>query len=149
MYHYNESGLPNVFLKNGFKVGVEQDEQYTSIEDIDGLHQAIAEALITSQCPLSNHAFKFIRIELNTSQKALAIRFGVSEQTIARYEKGQSDIPRTTDAALRAMYLETIRKPLHFLSLLELLANGEAEAEEQLKFLLEEKQDKWHLYQSA
>src|SRR5690606_3021248 len=102
MYHYTESGLSNVYLVNGFTVEMMDGEEYSSIDDMNGLHNAIASAIIESPKPLAHQEFRFLRIEMNVSQKTLATRFGVTEQTIARYEKGESTIPRTTDAALRS-----------------------------------------------
>lgn len=71
MYHYTESGLSNVYLKNGFTVEEVDGETYSSIDDIDGLHQAIAEIVVDSKKPLTNEEFKFLRIELNVSQKSV------------------------------------------------------------------------------
>ncbi len=56
----------------------------------------------------------------------LATRFGVSEQTIARYEKKTSSIPRTTDAALRSLYMESIEKHNSVSYFLDLLSDAEA-----------------------
>ena len=85
--------------------------------------------------------FRFLRVELNTSQKALGEKFGVNEQTIARYEK-EAKIPRTTDAALRSLYTESQDKnnPVSFF--LDLLADTEArEAAEQI--ILKEVDKHW------
>lgn len=128
MYHYTESGLSNVYLKNGVNVETIDGEEYTSINDINGLHHSIAKALVDSHKPLTHEAFKFLRIELNVSQKMLGIRFGVDEQTIARYEKGQTKIPRTTDVALRTLYMESQQKNNPVSYFLDLLANTEAKA---------------------
>ena len=110
MYHYTESGLNNVYLKSGLTKEEIDGETYTTINDMNGLHKAIAQIIVDSRQPLNSQEFKFLRIELNLSQKVLANRFGVTDQTIAHYEKGQSDIPRTTDAALRTLYMESIEK---------------------------------------
>ena len=142
MYHYTESGLSTVYLKNGYTAHVIDDEEYTSIDDIDGLHKAIAESIIANRKSLSKNEFKFLRIELNLSQKALGKRFGVSEQTIARYEKGQSVIPRTTDAALRSLYAESRYKNSPVSYFLDLLADAEARQAEE-KILLQEVHDHW------
>ena len=85
MYHYTESGLSNVYLKNGVTVEVVDGEEYTSIDDMNGLHSAIAQTIVNTNKPLAHDEFKFLRIELNVSQKMLANRFGVDEQTIARW----------------------------------------------------------------
>ncbi|GHG72098.1 hypothetical protein GCM10010919_24080 [Alishewanella longhuensis] len=53
MYHYTESGLSNVYLKNGFTVEEIDGEEYTSIDDMNGLHRTIAQAVVDSRKPLT------------------------------------------------------------------------------------------------
>ena len=142
MYHYTESGLSNVYLVNGFHVEVIDEEEYTSIDDMNGLHRTIALAIVDSNTPLTNEEFKFLRIELNLSQKVLANSFGVNEQTIARYEKNETKIPRTTDASLRSLFMESLDKNNPVGHFLELLAEAEAAAEE---IRLEEVGDHWKI----
>ena len=144
MYHYTESGLSNVYLVNGFTVEVEDGEEFTSIDDANGLHKAIAMAIVDSKRPLTHEEFKFLRVELNLSQKALGKSFGVDEQTIARYEKEQTKIPRTTDAALRALYVESQDKNNPIGYFLELLANSEA-ATAAKEIHLEEVGEQWEM----
>lgn len=144
MYHYTESGLPNVYLLNGFTVETLDGEEYTSIDDMNGLHKTIANAIIDSPKPLTHQEFRFLRIEMNVSQKTLGTRFGVTEQTIARYEKGESSIPRTTDAALRSLYMESQQKNNPVSYFLDLLADTEAKAAAQsIQLKLEEVDDHW------
>ena len=141
MYNYLESGLSNIYLANGYNVETIDVEEYTSIDDMNGLHKAIAQAIVDSNGSLTNEEFRFLRVELNTSQKALGEKFGVNEQTIARYEK-EAKIPRTTDAALRSLYTESQDKnnPVSFF--LDLLADTEArEAAEQI--ILKEVDKHW------
>ena len=71
MYHYTESGLSNVYLKNGVTVEVVDGEEYTSIDDMNGLHSAIAQTIVNTNKPLAHDEFKFLRVELNVSQKML------------------------------------------------------------------------------
>lgn len=142
MYHYAESGLSNIYLKNGFVSETIDGEEYISIDDMQGLHNTIAQVIVDNNRPLNNEEFKFLRIQLNVSQKLLGKRFGVSEQTIARYEKGQSDIPRTTDAALRSLYMESLDKNNPVSYFLDLLSDTEARAAAQ-DILLEEVQHHW------
>lgn len=142
MYHYVESGLSNVYLKNGYMVDCTDGDEFVSIGDMDGLHRALGKSIVNKGKPLSHEEFKFLRIELNLSQRMLGHRFGVSEQTIARYEKGQSDIPRTTDAALRSLYTESIDQHSPVSYFLDLLASSEAkQAAEQI--LVEETDQRW------
>ncbi len=144
MYHYEESGLSNVYLKNGFTVEEEDGEMFTSIDDMNGLHDAIAQIVVDSKKSLTHEEFRFLRLELNVSQKVLANRFGVSDQTIARYEKGESEIPRTTDVALRVLYMESQEKNNPVSYFLDLLSDTEASKAKQ-KILLEERQEHWEL----
>lgn len=126
MNHYTESGLPNVYLVNGFTVRTLNGEEYTSVDDMNGLHKTIANAIIDSPKPLNHQEFRFLRIEMNVSQKTLGARFGVTEQTIASYEKGESSIPRTTDAVLRSLYMESQQKNYPVSYFLDLLADTDA-----------------------
>ncbi|PTB85003.1 transcriptional regulator [Pseudidiomarina aestuarii] len=144
MYQYIESGLSNVYLKNGYSIDRVDGDEFVSIDDINGLHQKIGRLVVESKKPLSHEQFKFLRVELNLSQRVLATRFGVSEQTIARYEKGQSEIPRTTDAALRSLYMESISNNSPVSYFLDLLANSEAEQAAQ-QILLEEVEKLWEV----
>ncbi len=142
MYHYTECGLPNIYLKNGFIIEEIDGEEYSSIDDMNGLHSAIAQAIVDNNAPLTHQQFRFLRIELNVSQKVLGVRFGVSEQTIARYEKNESSIPRTTDAALRSLYMESLEKNNPVSYFLDLLSDAEAK-EAAIKILLEEVDQHW------
>jgi len=144
MYHYTESGLSNVYLMNGFNIEVIDGEEYTSIDDMNGLHNIIAQAIVDSNSTLTNEQFKFLRVELNLSQKSLAVSFGVDEQTIARYEKNKTKIPRTTDASLRSIYMESLDKNNPVGYFLELLADVEAESAAQ-EIRLEEVNARWKI----
>ena len=144
MYHYTECGLPNVYLKNGFTIEHIDGEDYTSIDDMNNLHVAIAQTIADSHAALRPTEFKFLRIELNLSQKMLGHRFGISEQTIARYEKGQSEIPRTTDAALRSLFMEKLEKTNSVSYFLDLLSDAEAQQVAK-EILLEEIDKRWRI----
>ena len=141
MYHYTESGLSNIVLANGYNVEIIDGEEYTSIDDMNGLHKAIAQAIVDSNGSLTNEEFKFLRVELNISQKALGEKFDVSEQTIARYEK-TIKVPRITDAALRSLYMENLDKnnPVGFF--LDMLADTEAREAAQ-EIIMEEVDQHW------
>ena len=126
MYHYTESGLSNIYLVNGFEVENIDGEEYTSITDMEGLHLAISSAIVDSSRSLTGKEFKFLRVEMNLSQKVLGVKFGVNEQTIARWEKDKCDLPRTSDAALRSLYMDSINANSNIRFFLEMLADSEA-----------------------
>lgn len=104
-YHYTECGLNNVWLLNGFS---KQETPYgpgVSIEHIEGLHKAIATVLVRNKLRWSGGEFRFIRKELNMSQKSLADIFGKDVQTVARWEKS-GRVPKMADRFLRTIYKE-------------------------------------------
>ena len=72
-YHYLESGLPYVWLEDGYTI--EEDEVYgklVSIEDVQGLHDAIGRFIIDERRTLIGAEFRFLRTELEWSQKQTA-----------------------------------------------------------------------------
>jgi len=106
MYRYEDCGLSNIFLKDGY---TEEETPWglaISVDDVEGLHLAIGMELVNSHDPLNGQEFRFLRKELGLSQKRFATMFGYSDQMVAKWEKGQSDLPRTIDILIRMMYEE-------------------------------------------
>ena len=85
-YHYTECGLSNIYLINGYKIIETNQGQAFSINDMDGLHKAIAMFLVSSKKDFSGAEIRFIRHEMLMSQDTLAHLLGVSDQTIRRWE---------------------------------------------------------------
>jgi putative transcriptional regulator len=108
VYHYTESGLDNVWLENGFTV--ENHPAYgelVSIADIDGLHRAIGRVIVNQVRSLNGAEFRFLRVELDMSQRALGAFLGVTDQAIAKWEKARAKpvINTSADRLLRTLYL--------------------------------------------
>lgn len=104
-YHYKECGLDTVWLLNGFKEEVDEYGTSIHINNIDGLHKIIAQALVDSPEPLQGKAVRFLRTELDLSQNALGELLGVSDQTIANWEKNKlRKSKQTYDYLLRHIY---------------------------------------------
>ncbi|WP_145530607.1 helix-turn-helix domain-containing protein [Yersinia alsatica] len=142
MYHYTESGLTTVWLANGYHCDVVDGERFTSIDDVDGLHRLIGKILVNRSNPLVADEIRFIRIEMNMSQKALAALLGVDVQTVARWEKGQTSLPRTADVSLRALYVESIDEASGVGHFLRILADSEAQQSIE-KLIFEERGHRW------
>jgi transcriptional regulator with XRE-family HTH domain len=51
---------------------------------------------------------RFLRKQLELTQRELADRMRVSDQTIANYEKDATPVPGATDMSLRIMYALTV-----------------------------------------
>ncbi|ATV16489.1 hypothetical protein A584_10930 [Pseudomonas syringae pv. theae ICMP 3923] len=105
MYKYTGSGLDGIFLKNGYTIVETSYGQGVKIEDIDGLHRAIAVDIIRQKTPMNGRQFRFLRKEQDLIQEEVAAIFRVDVQTIANWEKrGAQEIPGPADVAMRAFY---------------------------------------------
>ena len=111
-YHYIESGLDNVYLVNGFEFVDTPRGQGVTIRNREGLHRAIGLWLVRDKRNLTGREFRFLRNELNLTQRNLAELLGVSDQAIARWEKGRTKEPIDGPAQrmIRLMYSEVINK---------------------------------------
>ncbi len=109
LYRYMGCGLDNVYLRNGYSVRTaESGEEFVNIENIDGLHRAIAKGIIDSAPSLDAKTFKFLRKELDMSQRQIAAIVGVEEQTVSLWERAKNPIPQHAEILLRALVKETI-----------------------------------------
>ena len=105
-YNYLGCGLPNVFLTNGFKETKTPYGPSIVINDIEGLHGAIADQLVVQATPLSPAEFRFLRSFLELSQKKIGEMVGTSDQSIANWEKGNTPIVRAAETLLRMLVRE-------------------------------------------
>lgn len=106
MYHYTDSGLDNVWLVNGF---TEVETPYgigVSIDNLEGLHLAIGHWLVTRPSPLTGAEFRFLRLEMDISQKSLGGLMASKEQNVGRWERGDVVIPGPADRLLRVLYAD-------------------------------------------
>lgn len=110
MYHYKECGLNEIYLKNGYKVIKTGYGESVGIHDAEGLHKTIGEGLLKKSGLLTGREFRFLRIELDLSQKALGLLMDKSDQAIAGWEKGERDIPVLADAAMKNLYSEKVNE---------------------------------------
>lgn len=121
-YHYLECGLDNVFLCGGYTVESFKDEKHVSVMDAYALHQAIGRILILQKRAPNGKEIRFLRREMNLTQNELASLVGVTDQTIARYEKDENELPGPTDRLLRALYLDHLDGKVDVIELAQLLA---------------------------
>jgi len=103
--HYTACGLDDVYLINGFTRETIDGEQYTTVEDMDNLWKAIARYLVTERKVLAAKEIKFLRGQMESTQAELASRLRVTDQTVARWEKGEVPINGPADIAIRFLYL--------------------------------------------
>jgi putative transcriptional regulator len=109
MYRYLESGLDNVWLENGYREHKTPYGTGVSIQDTAGLHEVIGKCLITAKRSLIGAELRFLRLEMETSQRDLAAMLGTTEQTLRLWEKKREKaVPGGYDRLLRALYSEFV-----------------------------------------
>ena len=141
MYHYTESGLDNVWLKNGYAMKSTAYGEGVSIQDIEGLHKLIG-SLIAKRPKITGKELRFIRKEMEMSQSALGALLGTSEQNISLWER-KGNIPKVSDRLVKLIYLEHIdpNGNIKIRELIDRLNEEDAQKEERLE--LEKRPTSW------
>lgn len=104
-YRYRACGLDGIYLMNGYSVEEHDGEQHVSVADVDGLHRAIGRHLVTHRKALSAKEIRFLRDTMDKTQAELADMLGNTSQSVARWEKGQCEMPGAAEKLLRAIFL--------------------------------------------
>ncbi len=133
-------GLDNVYLENGYTIKKTAYGEGISIHDMEGLHEAIAYNIITKLRKLNGDEIRYLRKELELSQKGLSILLDVSENTIRGWENSRSSISGSANTLMRIIYLENIGKNEKIINFIERLNKLD---EEFNKITLSEKNNHW------
>lgn len=139
-YHYVQCGLNNVWLRNGFEL---QDTPYgraVSIQNVEGLNEAIAKALADKPDQLSGDELRFLRHQLGMSQKRLGEVVGKEDQTIAKWEK-RKKISKDLDFLIRHIYKQTLNGSQSYVEMVDHLNRLDRQEYESLEF--EKNQQEW------
>ena len=105
-YHYTECGLDYVYLLDGFETIKTGYGRAVRVANASKLDRAIARIVVHDQNRLTGQEVRFLRGLLDMTQAALGIALGKDAQTVARWEKGKTEIPPTEDIAIRQIYLD-------------------------------------------
>lgn len=106
-YHYTESGLDNIWLVNGYKIHKTPYGEGVSIHNTEGLHKAIAFWLINLPKPLTGAELRFIRTDMELTQKNMAGILGATEQSLRLWEKHKNkELSGTVDHLVRGIYAD-------------------------------------------
>ncbi|WP_424947876.1 transcriptional regulator [Candidatus Spongiihabitans sp.] len=108
-HHYATCGLDSVYLVNGFEHHETGYGHGVSVHDLDGLHRAIGLHVVNLKRGLTGKEFRFLRVELDRSQKSLGDLLKKTDQAVAIWEK-RNKVPREVDIILRNLYMESIGK---------------------------------------
>lgn len=143
MHRYVESGLDNIYLENGYRVHRTRYGEGISIQDTEGLNKAIGRWLVSLPKPLTGAELRFLRLEMEATQKNLAGILGTTEQSLRLWEKHRKKpMPGPADRLLRALYLEFTGKDESVRKMLERLAKFNA-TDRQIKVQFRETSRGW------
>lgn len=105
-YHYTECGLDEVYLVGGYQVHDTEYGRGVSVKDVDGLHRAIGLWLADDKKALNGKEVRFLRKELELTQAQLGDLLGASSQSVARWEKDETDMPGAAELLLRVIFVQ-------------------------------------------
>ncbi|MES1192663.1 MAG: helix-turn-helix domain-containing protein [Steroidobacter sp.] len=138
-YHYKACGLDDVYLLSGYEIYNTHYGPGVSVRDVDALHRAIGEYLTKHKKILNGKEVRFLRKQMDLTQSDLGKFLGVTDQQVARYEKGESKkMPGAADAVLRMLYLEHVGGNISIRELLTELEDTDAPARNEKQVFAEE-----------
>ena len=105
---YRGCGLEGVYLLGGYERMETAHGTGIVVKDLDDLHRAITFYLVTERKALSGKELRFLRKQLDLTQAELGRRLRLSDQQVARWEKGQCEISGPADALLRLHCLKQL-----------------------------------------
>ena len=143
MIEYTGCGLPNIFLTNGYREVGTPYGTTVSIDDVEGLHQAIGREIVNKEPALSGPEFRFLRKELELSQDKLGGLLGRDAQSIALWEKEKTELPRMADMLLRAIYTENLNGNVQIKSMIERLNELDRIERDERRFRFTETEEGW------
>jgi putative zinc finger/helix-turn-helix YgiT family protein len=123
-HRYTESGLPNVLLL-GIDVArcAACGEYEITIPAMDGLHRAIAHALVEKPGRLTHDEIRFLRKHMGLSAADFARLIDASPATVSRWERGSQPMGGMAERLLRLMVVT--REPIADYSLEDLARPAE------------------------
>ena len=132
-HHYTECGLPNVWLNNGFEITETPYGKGVSIRDIEGLHRCIARVLCDKPEGLTGAEFRFLRRELDISQKMMGELLGRDTRQVRNIERASQLVGEPYNRLIRHMYMASIEPGNSYIELFERLLSLDIEWHESLR----------------
>lgn len=134
LYQYTMCGLDDIYLAGGYDRVKSDYGSGVVIHNMDDLHRAIGHFLVTTKKALNGKEIRFLRHQMDLTQAQLGDILRVTDQTIARWEKGEVPIPGPEDLLLRAVCLGHLSKCVDVRALAESLRSVDASPSDKLLF---------------
>ena len=126
--------LDDIYLAGGYDEVQTDYGNGVVVHDMDDLHRAIGLYLTQEKKTLNGKETRFLRHQMNLTQAHLADLLRVTDQTVARWEKGDVPIPGPADILLRTLYLGHLQRKVDVRKLAEALRAMDAAPSEKLVF---------------
>ncbi len=143
LYHYRGCALPNVYLSGGYEIQKTPYGEGIVIHNLEGLHAAIGSAIVANGAALTGAEFRFLRQELELSQASLGALIGCDEQTVARWEKGNTKVNLMGDKFLRVLYQQAKMGAKPLAPALKILQDLECRPPEPKNLLVNVSDSRW------
>lgn len=112
-YRYVECGLDNVIIHGVNFVTDDAGEQVVTIRNVDGLHRAIATAIVKKPIGMTGKELRFLRTEMGMTQAELAAIVHREALAISRWERGEVEqIDTNAEALIRLHAREVLGLPV-------------------------------------
>jgi len=100
-YHYIECGLDNVIIRGISEVVDDAGETVLTIPNVNGLHRAIAKAIVSKTSGMSGKELRFLRTEMGMTQSELASMIHREPLAISRWERAEIPIDCNAETLIR------------------------------------------------
>jgi putative zinc finger/helix-turn-helix YgiT family protein len=104
-YHFCESGLDNVYIRETKVYKCDCGESAPSIYRIKRLNELLAIALLEKPSLLSGKEIKFLRKNIQMSSKIFAGKLGVGNTTLSKWENEKQRQSGINDRHIRSTYM--------------------------------------------
>ena len=118
---YRACGLDEIYLLNGYELAEHDGDQHMSVTKMEELHQAIGRHLVTHRKGLAPKEIRFLRNTMDLTQAELAAKLGNNAQSVARWEKGECEVPGASEKLLRVVFLASLLNEAEMSALKEFL----------------------------
>jgi transcriptional regulator with XRE-family HTH domain len=108
-YRYTASGLDNVTLVGLPNVCDDDGDECITIENLNGLHKAIAEAIVNRPQGMSGKELRFLRTLMGKTQAQLAADVHREGLALGRWERGERPIEPNAEALIRLMARDALK----------------------------------------
>lgn len=142
-FQYRACGLDNVYLTSGYEQKIVRGETYTAVMEADDLHKAIAEHLVLRRKVLRGQEVRFLRKLLGWTQADAGDALGLSDQSVARYEKDQGILEGSSDRLFRLYVLGHLCGAIDPAKVLEEVRQSDSLSNDNL--VLEHEGDQWKI----